>query len=138
MNDKSKVSEEGPRSFALVLQQVADGQCHIDASEELHALLAECARVANATRGEAKGELLLKLSFSVEAEPSSLVSVKYSIKTKAPEKKRPAGLFWLTKGKNLSQQNPRQQQLPLREVNKDMPPPVEVAATGADAREVIL
>ena len=132
MNDEKK--EEGPRSFARFVEQVADGQCHNDLSQELHELLKVCGNDANARRDVSRGKLTLELSLKVDPEPGRVVGVVYSIKTKHPEKKRPAGLFWLTKGGNLTVENPRQQTLPLREVPAAKNEAVELDAS-ASARE---
>ena len=124
--------EEGPRAFARFLEQLGDGEAHAELSAELHRLMETLHDQALAT-GPTKGALTLKLSFAVD--PRGTVDVAYDVAVKEPKRARSKGVFWLTKGNNLTAHNPRQERLPLREVAAPEVRDVEASAPAA-AREV--
>lgn len=128
-NEKS----EGPRSFARFIEMVSDGACQSEASAELLKLCNTLREDAAARSATSKGEITLRIGLAVE--PSGVVGVAYDVKIKEPPKARPKGVLWLTKGGNLTPQNPRQQTLPLREVGGTAEPAREVRDDAA-AREV--
>lgn len=112
-----QAQQEGARSFAHWLTRLGDGQAAADLSQAMFELGGELRRHA-LDRGEAKGELTLHLKFKVDN--IGQVITTYQVKVKEPEPVRPASMFWLTKGGNLSVENPRQTTLPLRQVvNED-------------------
>lgn len=103
--------EEGPRSFGVFLAQVDDGQAMIVLSQEQHDLLVALAAEAERTQTAAKGKLTLTLGFTVE--PSGVTGVTYATATKEPTPVRGGSMFWLSKGNNLTVENPRQKKLPF-------------------------
>lgn len=109
-----KETEEGPRGFAVVLQQIDEGSIHARASSELQQLLAALDAYSKNYRTAAKGSMTLTLNFDVE---EGVVNVQAKVDTKSPKPKGAKSMFWLTAGKNLSVENPRQQKLPLRDVS---------------------
>ena len=129
----SGTGEEGARSFARFVEMVSDGACQLEASAELHKLCCALREDASARSNASKGELTVR--FALTVEPSGVVGVAYEIKRKEPTPSRPKGVLWLTKGGNLSAQNPRQQTLPLREVSGTAEPAREVR-DDVSAREV--
>jgi hypothetical protein len=122
--------QEGPRGFGPFLSRIDDGRVYDDLGEQLQKLCGELDQYAQ-NFGKAKGELSVNLKLSVEA--NGVVSVVVDVKTKAPKVTRPKSIFWLTKGNNLSPENPRQQKLPLREV-APVAAPVEAVAKTAEVR----
>ncbi|GAB5541342.1 MAG: hypothetical protein SangKO_011020 [Sandaracinaceae bacterium] len=106
--------DEGARSFTRALEMVADGDLVIDASAELFELNQALRREARIRRVAVKGTFTLKLQLVVE--PNGPVEIHPSITTKRADRKTARGLLWLTPGGNLTAENPRQQNLPLREV----------------------
>jgi hypothetical protein len=120
MSEKAEVAEgppksEGPRAFARWLQLVADGKAHVELSTTLFDLMKKLRSFAINTQNIAKGEVLVRFKFKVE--PTGIVGIGYEIKTKEPEPARPGAVMWLTKGGNLTPENPKQQDLPgIREV----------------------
>ncbi len=121
---------EGARDFAVFLRHIDDGILHTDASRELQALAAKLYEFSQTYGGVAKGALILTVNLS--ALENGTVDVIADVKVKEPKPKRARSVFWMTKGNNLSPDNPRQQKLPLREVPaapKDKPR--DVAADGA-------
>ena len=107
---------EGARSFTRFLDQVADGDLHTEASQLLHRLVEKMQQQTRAQAKEVKGELTLKLKLSMDG---ALTTVAYEINGKEPAPRRPGSVFFVTRGGNLSVQNERQQELPLREVKRD-------------------
>lgn len=105
--------QEGPRSFTRWLERLGDGQANHDMSRAVFEL-GGVLRAQSLERGEAKGEITLRLKFKVDAYQQVITS--YAIAVKEPEPARPSSMFWLTKGGNLGTENPRQTSLPLREV----------------------
>ena len=116
---------EGPRGFAVLVQQIDDGELHAELSAEIKRLSGDLSEHAEKTGATAKGAITLTLSLSAKA--NGTVSVEADVKTKSPKAKRPGSTFWITKGGNLSAENPRQARLPLREV-----PTAEARALPAD------
>lgn len=121
--------EEGPRGFAVLVQQLSDGDCHAEASLALHKLGKALLREAHAQRRPVKGELTLKLSLACDAR--GVVSVAYDVKRKEPAPARPTATLWLTDQGNLSVDNPRQTKLGLREVSRRGPAREVDGADGA-------
>lgn len=107
-------SEEGPRSFSVLLQQVGDGDLHDELGLRMQELVAFLTAHSDRYQREAKGSLTLVLN--IVAMGNGSLAVVGDIKTKTPTAKRAGSIFWRTPGNNLSVENPRQQKLPLREV----------------------
>lgn len=107
-------TEEGPRSFARLLEQIGEGDLEIELAAKMFELVAQCRGFADRYSREGKGTLTLVLN--VAALGNGTVTVAGDIKTKTPTAKRAGSVFFLTAGGNLSVENPRQQKLPLREV----------------------
>lgn len=104
--------DEGPRSFAVFLTQIADGDLDRELSAKLHEVgLALDTEVENV--GKAKGEISLTIKFDADRKN---VVVSYDAKIKKPAPPRPGTTMWLTPGSNFSPENPRQGKLPLRDV----------------------
>lgn len=107
--------QEGPRSFARFLEQLGDGDVHQELSDELYELGRQLLTQARARLQEVKGTLTLKLKF--KADPKGVVDIDHVVEVKVPKPKRAAATMFLTKGGNLSVENPRQPLLPgIREV----------------------
>lgn len=106
--------EVGPRSFGVLLTQIEDGALHAELSAIVQKMQVDLHEIAD-QRGQAKGELVLKIAFAHEKK--GVVAVKASVDTKMPKGERGTSVFWLTDDANLSPENPRQQKLPLREVS---------------------
>lgn len=121
---EKKPAEEGPRSFTVFMRDLSDGEAEGELSYQLHELCKRMQEEAAARNDKVKGKLALTVS--LQAEPSGIVGVSYAVDVKAPKRRTSPAVFWLTRGGNLTGQNPKQQKLPLR----------EVAAPPAEARDV--
>lgn len=116
--DATVAADEGARSATRFLEQVSDGQCAADLSHALHRLGLQMRAQIALRSDKVNGEIVLKLKFN--AEPSGIVGVAYEINAKDPKQRTSASVFWLTKGGNLSNENPRQTSLPgIREVKRN-------------------
>lgn len=122
--------EEGPRSFARVLEGLNDGEAHRDLSDELFELVNKLQDEALARDTEVKGELIFKVTLKVG--PQGRAHTTYEVKSKAPPRKTSAGIMYVTKAGNLSAENERQPVLPgiravgpARELDEDRAPAKE-------------
>lgn len=132
MSTASERDEGSARTFGALLQQIDAGDVHAEASEKLRELVERLAERSEED-GEAKGSLVLTLKFAAK---KGQVTVTADVKTTAPKKARPASQFWLTVGNHLTTKNPRQQTLPLVEVNVQKNPHREPEpARAAEAKE---
>jgi hypothetical protein len=111
-------TDEGARSFAVILAGLEDGQLLIDLSAkqvDLNTKLAAAAAIV----GKAKGEIHLKLKLCADAGGS--VEVFGEIVVKEPKALRYRSVLWMSKGHNLIADNPKQTKLPLRDVGQVAP-----------------
>lgn len=105
-----EVLDEAPKPFSQFLIEQRGGGLHGEVSEKLQTLVA-----AVAEHGKA-GTLTLTISVKpVEGNLGQYV-VSDDVKVKAPEPARGASLFFADDVGNLSRSDPRQPELPLREV----------------------
>ncbi len=125
--------EEGPRPFSRFIAMLGEGEAHTQLSDDLHRLGEALREQAVARHRSVKGALTLKLS--LVADEQGVVSVDYDITRKEPQPTRPRSIFWLTKGGNLTEINPRQQSLPLRDVKDVRVAPRDVEAGRATTKE---
>lgn len=106
--------EEGARGFAVVLQEIEDGELHKELSARLQKLVSALTEHAYFYNSSATGKLTL--SVALKCDEKGVVEIVSDVKTTEPKRKRSKSTFWATDGNNLSPSNPRQAKLPLREV----------------------
>lgn len=124
---------EGPRSFSRVLALIDEGVAECQLSEELLALTRAVIAQGKARQKTVAGRLTLTLTLA--SDETGVVEVAYDISRKDPKPKRSTSLFWTTKSGNLTEHNPKQQSLPLREVTGGRGAAREIGSEPA-AREV--
>jgi len=134
MTTKDDEKKEGPRGFAVVLQQIDEGALHGELSERLQALTKEIAEHVASSGNDARGSLTLTVSLA--GRRNGTIEVTGDVKIKTPKVRRGGSVFWPTKSGNLSTENPRQGRLPLREVPGGAAQPRDVDADGRPARTV--
>lgn len=110
--------DEGARSFAVLLQGIGDGTLNTELSETLHEMNTKLAAHAE-DFSKAKGTLTLTLTIDIDRD--GVVTLSPDVKTKLPKPARKLGRYWLTPGRNLSPENPKQQKLNLKEVPAPKP-----------------
>lgn len=113
------MSDEHPRSFARAVAVIADGTLEADASDELHKLVTDLQKEASLRHGPVKGALTLQLNLIVD--PHGYVEIKPALKSKVADRHMSKGIMWITPGGNLTEKNPRQIELGLREVPQREP-----------------
>jgi len=108
--------DSGPRSLAVILGQINRGEFLAEANEELHELAKALEQHAAATAGKAKGTFTLKLTLTADGKTCT---ISPEVIVKSPKPLRGNAVFWFDRNSNLADRDPRQMDLPLREV----PPP---------------
>jgi hypothetical protein len=101
------------RQFADVLRDLGGGNTY----DELTARLAEVVEAVTTTRKV--GEISIKLKVKPNGDAGVIVADE--IKSKIPEQTRGDTVFFVTSGGSLVRQDPRQQDLPLRQVPAAVP-----------------
>ena len=137
---------EGPRSFAKLVTELGDGECQIELSKALHELVQQLREEALRRGPQGVSKAALTLTLALTAEARGVVTVAYEVKAKPPARLTTATTYWVTKGGNLSAENPRQANLPLHEVEaprvheiedvRGGPPRRRTAQPEADPRRV--
>lgn len=110
MTEPTDQEPEGQtRPFAAALQELNRGRVHDELSRELQRLVEA---VVDTGR---KGTLTLQLTINPTGDTGAM-SINDQISVKAPRHDRAASLFFVTDDANLVRHDPRQMELPLREV----------------------
>lgn len=107
--------EEGPRSFAVLLREMGEGAVLAEANEELFKIIKLAQDEASDSNVPADVTFTLKLGF--KAHPNGMVDTKYDIKSTPPKRRHGPVILYTTKDGNLTVRNPKQHELPLREVS---------------------
>lgn len=105
-----------PRSFATFLAEVEDGRLHHDLSEGLVELVTALVDQARTAGGKPRATLQINMAFKIDRD---VVEVAGDFKLTKPKAERGRSIFWTTSDNRLSRLNPRQQQLPFRDVAID-------------------
>lgn len=114
----------GPRSFAVFLARLGDGEANFELSEALHRLTDKLHDEA-LNAGKAKGKLTLTLAFAVGK--NGQVEIERDVKVAEPKPVRGKAVAWIDRKGNLVSENPRQAKLPLRPVDAPGEAPRDVA-----------
>ena len=105
------------QAFAVFLQDLRDGRTHAEMSSGLADLLA-------AVKDTGKGGTLtlqLKIKPGARGRDVDKVIIIDNVKVDLPKPERGEDFFWVNDDNQLSRNHPRQQSLPLREVQTDQP-----------------
>lgn len=120
------MQNEGPRSFARMIEEVSDGELQSDAANATHKLLQSLYEMARETNTVASGKLTMTLDFTVDAKRN--VEIVGNVAVKSPSAPKRTANYWLTQGANVSFDPPERQRGPVREVAGNNNAPREVAA----------
>lgn len=135
MTTTTTTKDEGPRSFAVFIQALAEGDANAELSQELHRLGKILRKEADHRGEEVSGAMTVV--FRVTADPRGTAHFKWSVKLKEPEKKRVGAAMWTTRAGNFVNADPRQPELFPREVRTPKPyDVVDVDGTPLEAKEV--
>lgn len=119
-NDESRVV----RPFATTLNEVDEGRAHTRVSDQFADLIAAVRETGR------PGTLVLTVKVApVTKGNADAFMVSAAAVVKAPKQDVPASIFFPTRDGNLSRNDARQPQLPLRAVAGDNPTPQEGTAT---------
>lgn len=102
------------QNFNQVISAVEDGHLHNDLSDKLRDLVGDLENAATQRGGKAAGTFTLTLKLSLEG---GIMEIAADIATKAPKPKRGRSIFYVTPENNLTRRDPRQPDLPLRDVS---------------------
>jgi hypothetical protein len=98
-------TEEGPRSFAVFIQEISNGEIEAEASIEQQKLLAALEDDAGQRGSKVSGSLTLTIKYEVDNKGNCAVS--HAVEKKLPKKLRGGGVCWITKGSNYSLDPPK-------------------------------
>lgn len=107
---------EEPRSAAVLLHELGEGALLAQLSAEIQQTVNACQDYALNEGGSGKGRVTLTIDFA--AEKNGTCAVRAAVTSKAPRQKLPPAAMWISKGGNLLVENPRQQKLALKDVNR--------------------
>lgn len=102
------------RTFAQFIADAEDGRFVPHASDRMTEMLAKTEEVAGLNGGTAKCKMVVTFEFKMEG---GVVETTAEITTKVPKLKRGKSVWWLTPEGNLTRSNPKQSELPLRDVS---------------------
>lgn len=98
------------RPFADVLRELSGGQTIVECGDRLAELVEAVAETGKA------GSLTLKINVKPNGKDGNAVEVSDSVTLKKPEPERGKSFFFTDAGGSLVRNDPRQDDLPLREV----------------------
>lgn len=107
-------ADEASRSFASLIATLEDGDLSNDLSDQVREIVAALNDAVANQGGKPKGTLVLKLDFVLD---SGVIETKADVKVTKPKQNRRKTVMYATPGNHLSRKNPKQQELPFRDVN---------------------
>lgn len=102
------------RGFGQFVAEMEDGDLHADLTARMQALIEAMREDAAARGGKSAGTMTVAFAFSMDGAE---VEAKAEIAVKMPKPKRGRSIFWTTDDGHLTRRNPRQRDLPFRDVN---------------------
>lgn len=106
--------QTGPRSFAVFVQQLGDGDLNSELSEAFHKLGCALQNESLARSEAVGGTLALKLK--AKCDPRGVVQFTWDVKMEPPKPKRCGASVWVDRHGHFVHDNPRQKALFPREV----------------------
>jgi hypothetical protein len=98
----------------MFLAEVEDGELHADLTHAVQTLIADLHEGQAVGQARVSGKLTVVFDFVLT---EGVVEVRADIVSKTPKRPRSRSIFWVTPENNLSRRNPRQPDLPFRDVN---------------------
>jgi len=105
----------GTTNYRDVLSRLVDGGFVDEASEEMQKVVDAITTRAEQTRGTSSGEI--KVTLKLKASANGVVEIVPEVAAKMPKIARAASIFWSDKDGALTHKNPKQVELPLRDVS---------------------
>lgn len=103
------------RAFATLVGDLEDGALHDELSRAVPEIVAQLHDILVQQGGKPKAKLTLTLGFVLD---SGVIEVKGEVKVALPELRRGKTIFYATPDNSLTRRHPKQQELPLRDVNR--------------------
>ena len=104
------------RTFSAFLSRVEDGEFAVELSDHVRDIVATLHDVQRDVGGKPSATITITLGFKLE---DGMVEVRADAKVKKPKVVRPRSMFWASPNNNLTGRNPKQRELPLRQVLAD-------------------
>lgn len=99
--------------FLPLVAKLQDGALEQDLNEQLSDIVSALTAQAREAGGKPKAKLTLSLVFKLD---SGMVEVEANVTVAQPKPVMGKSIFWPTTDHQLSPENPRQHELPLRDV----------------------
>jgi hypothetical protein len=115
--DSPKQDESGIKPFGAWLHEQRNGSLHAELGEHLADITARVIELQKA------GSVTLTVKIAPTGEGQNSVFITDDVKAKPPEPPRPKALFFSDSKGNLSRRDPRQAELPIRDVSADTSAP---------------
>ena len=131
--DQRPPDDEEARDFSHFFNSLDEGNAAAEASVALQELVKETSAKAAHRMKALVGTLNIALAVAIDETGVSRVT--YEIKAKPPKHKTQPSTFWVSKGGNLTPNNPRQIELGIRDVSRGQAPARDVAPVAAAPRE---
>lgn len=103
-------------NFAQVIAALEDGDLNSNLTDKMRDLIAEINDVAKEKGGKAGGTISLTIAFKYDSGVIEVCAADPVLKK--PKETRRKTLMWATPGNLLTQKNPKQQELPFRDVSR--------------------
>jgi len=101
-------------SFSTFIASQEDGQLHDDLTNAVQEIIAQLNNAVMEHGGVHTAGIALTLAFKIDG---GVIEVKADMKTKLPKENRPRTIYWSTPDNQLTRKNPKQSELPFRDVN---------------------
>ena len=105
-------------NFSQLIAQHEDGALNADLSNKLRDIIASLNQQFIDHGGKPTASLTVKLGFKLD---SHCVEVTVNATESLPKEARGKTIYWSTSGNMLTRSNPRQQELPFRDVSTTKP-----------------
>lgn len=111
--DESVVDRYVLRSANQVLQHIDNGRLAAELTEEIRSMVGDLTNAKMEGAKTPKGKVVVTLDFALE---EGEIELRHDLKVTKPKLPRRRTLLWATPDNNLCARDPRQEQLPLRDV----------------------
>lgn len=106
------------RAFSTLIAGLEHGSLHEELTRQVTRIVEELHDMRINQGGKPKAMLAIKLNFKLDGEA---IEVAAETKTTMPKRIRDKTILYATEDNNLTTKNPRQGDLPLRDVSHKMP-----------------
>lgn len=112
------MAETEHRAFSTFIGDLEEGRLHAELTSQIRDIVAELHNVLIDQGGKPKAALAIKLNFKLD---SGVIEVDAETKATLPKRLRSKSIFYATPSNDLTRRNPKQTELPLRDVSRAEP-----------------